>query len=412
MLAPLSNTPRDSAWGSPTLLAQLEGREPTGAPEAEVWFGDHPSSPALVEDGSGRALDAWLADEAGAAGVPARLPFLLKLLAAASTLSIQAHPSKAQAEEGFARENAAGVPRAASGRNYHDDNHKPEMIVALSERFEVLSGLRDLEATRDLLAELGERTDTGQGVAELRDRLGGADARGGADAAEGLASTIGWLLSGDAQHIVDDVIAAASAVSSERFAAELALSRRLAAEYPGDAGVVVALLMNLVTLRRGEAIFVPAGVLHAYQSGLGVEIMAASDNVLRGGLTPKNIDVEELIGVLDATTGPVSLLQPETVAPGVFRYAPPVDDFALVRVESSDDVVEVEISGVAIVLVTSGLVSVSGAKTTDAVTLRPGQALLSSSDESPLRIGGGEAFVAEPGAPADLGESRHADGAA
>ena len=385
MLAALSNTPRDSAWGSGTLIAELQAREPTGAPEAEVWFGDHPASPARVDDGSGLTLDRWLGERGAAAGAPSRLPFLLKLLAAASTLSIQSHPSKAQAEEGFARENATGVPLDDAGRNYHDDNHKPELIVALSDRFEALVGLRDLDTTRALLAELGD------GAGALRARLSGPDA------ATALAGTIGWLLSGDAQGVVDDVIAAASGGSSVRFAAELDLSRRLAAEYPGDPGVVVALLMNLVTLRRGEAVFVPAGVLHAYQSGLGVELMAASDNVLRGGLTPKHIDVTELLRVLDATTGPAALLAPVAIAPGVEAYAPPVPDFALLRVDAPADAVDVATSGVAIVLATAGEVSVTGARADAPLVLRPGQALLATPDESPLRIGGGEAFVAEPG---------------
>ena len=139
MLTRLSNTPRDYAWGSTTLIAELEGRAPSGAPEAEVWLGDHPGSPARVEDGSGRTLDDVL-------GAGERLPYLLKLLAAASALSIQAHPSKEQAERGFAEEDAAGVPVDAAHRNYRDDNHKPEVIVALRDGFEALSGLRDLGA--------------------------------------------------------------------------------------------------------------------------------------------------------------------------------------------------------------------------------------------------------------------------
>lgn len=386
MLAALSNVPRDSAWGSPSLIADLEGREPSGAPEAEVWFGDHPGSPALVQDGSGRTLDEWLGAEGVAGGAPARLPFLLKLLAAASTLSIQAHPSKAQAEAGFAREHATGAPADDPGRNYHDDNHKPELIVALSDRFEALAGLRDLDATLDLLDELAVAGTAG--VTELRRRLSAPDA---------LGATIGWLLSGEAQGVVDDVIATASVASSPRFGAEFALSGRLATEYPGDAGVVVALLMNLVTLRRGEAIYVPAGVLHAYQSGLGVELMAASDNVLRGGLTPKHIDVAELLRILDAATGPAPLLSPEHVAPGIDAYAPPVADFALLRVDAAASSVEVATTGVAIVLATAGEVAVAGARAGEQVVLRPGQALIATPDESPLRLAGGESFIAEPG---------------
>ena len=125
MLVPLSNDPREYDWGSTTLIAELTGRAPSGRPEAEVWFGDHPADPAETPDG--RPLDEWIAAEGASSGVPEHLPYLLKLLAAASALSIQAHPSKAQAEAGFAREEAAGIPRDAAERTYRDDNHKPEL---------------------------------------------------------------------------------------------------------------------------------------------------------------------------------------------------------------------------------------------------------------------------------------------
>lgn len=383
MLIGISNAPRDSAWGSPTLIAELEGREPTGAPEAEVWFGDHPASPSAVLDGTGRTLDQWLAAQDAASGTPPRLPYLLKLLAAASTLSIQAHPSKAHAEAAFAREEAAGIPMDAAHRSYRDDNHKPELIVALSERFEALVGVRDLAATRRLLKALGDA------AAPVQQRLD----------TDGVGGTVGWLLSGDAQDIVDAVIAAATTAESDEFGFELEVSRRLATAYPGDPGVVVALLMNVVTLCRGEGVYVGAGVLHAYLAGLGVELMAASDNVMRGGLTPKPIDVPELLAVLDESAGAVALLQPEPAGEGVERFAPGIPDFALLRVESvSTSPRVVETTGTAIVLATAGEVAVRGAVTADPIVLRPGQALLATPAESPLQVvGAGEVFVAQSG---------------
>src|SRR3954447_12240803 len=133
MLVTLSNEPRDYGWGSSTLLAQLTGRAPSGLPEAEVWFGDHPADPAETQDGT--PLDQWMASVGPSHSAPERLPYLLKLLAAASALSIQVHPSKPQAEAGFAREEADGAPRDAPTRTYRDDNHKPELIVAVSETF-------------------------------------------------------------------------------------------------------------------------------------------------------------------------------------------------------------------------------------------------------------------------------------
>ncbi|KTR93596.1 phosphoheptose isomerase [Microbacterium testaceum] len=383
MLVALSNTPRDYAWGSPTLLAELEGRVPTGAPEAEVWFGDHPGSPARVLDGSQRTLDEWLPAVDGA---PERLPYLLKLLAAGSPLSIQVHPSKEQAVRGFADEEAAGVPRDAASRNYKDDNHKPEVIVALSETFTALAGLRDLDQTRRLVAGLGDAA----GVTALRDRLAAAEP----DAA--LRDAIGWALAEATAAEIEQIVEGAASASSPEFAAEAALVRHLREEYPGDAGIVVALLMNLVELRRGEAIFVPAGVLHAYVAGLGVEIMAASDNVLRGGLTPKHIDVPELLGLVDFHPAAAPRLAPRADGDGVELFAPGIADFALAHVATSAEASRVELRGVSIAVGVAGEAAVTGASGTS-LRLAPGQAALATAEESPLVVSGGEVFVAMPG---------------
>lgn len=381
MLLSLSNVPRDYAWGSSSLLAELEGREPSGAPEAEVWFGDHPGDPADVADGS--TLDAVTGGT---------LPYLLKLLAAGAPLSIQVHPTIVQAREGRRRETALAADDPT--RNYRDDNHKPELLVALSDSFEALSGLRPVAVTLRLLEALGESA----GVAALRARLGGGGLEG--DGLDGggdvLRDALGWLLSGTAQSEVDDIIAAVDAAESEEFDAELAAVRKVAERNPGDPGVVVALLMNFIVLRRGEGIFLRAGLLHAYISGLGVEIMAASDNVLRGGLTPKHIDVAELLSVVDTTPGVVPVLRPATSA-AVTSYEVDVPDFALRRVSLSGTPVSVDVSGPSMVLCTGGEVVVSGA---DAVgfDVPVGSAVYATDDESTLRLAGsGEAFIAEPG---------------
>jgi mannose-6-phosphate isomerase len=371
MLLSLSNVPRDYAWGSQTLLADLEGRTPSGAPEAEVWFGDHPGDPADVEGGS--TLDAVTGGT---------LPYLLKLLAAGDPLSIQVHPTVEQARDGWARETglAADDPR----RNYRDDNHKPELIVALSDRFEALSGLRPVADTLRLLGDL----EQAGGVVALRERL---SAEGDA-----LRDTISWLLSGSASSAVGEIIAAAVRAASDEFSAELACIRAIAARNPGDPGVVVAMLMNFIVLGRGEGIFLRAGLLHAYVSGLGVEIMAASDNVLRGGLTPKHIDVAELLAVLDTTPGVVPVLRPAASGP-VTSFPVGVPDFALRRVALRGAPVSVEVTGPSMVLATGGEVIVKGAEAAE----RPvpvGQAVFATADERTLVLSGtGEAFVAEPG---------------
>jgi len=395
MLIPISNTPRDYSWGSVDLIPALEGREPTGRPEAEVWYGDHPGCPSVVADGSGRTLDAALA----AAGEPP-LPFLLKVLAAASSLSIQAHPTIAQAREGFAREEDAGVPRDAADRLYRDVNHKPEIIVALSDEFRALVGLRPLEDTRRLVAALGEGPARAALTQRLGAEVGGADgAVAGADAgatASVVRDLLAWALTGADADLVADLVRALENADSDEFAEEIATLRAAAADFPGDPGLIVALLMNLVILRPGQALFAPAGVLHAYQSGLGVELMAASDNVLRGGLTPKHVDVPELMRVVDLATGPAPLVVPQEIAPGVREYAPPVSDFALTAVTVTvDQPVTVALRGPAIVLATAGEVEV---RTADAVvSLVPGAAVYVGREDRIEVSGAGAVFVAQPG---------------
>lgn len=409
MLVPLTNEPRDYAWGSTTLIAELEGRAPSGRAEAEVWFGDHPGDPAETPDG--RSLAEWLRTEGASTGAPARLPYLLKLLGAASPLSIQAHPSKSQAEAGFAREDAAGIPRDAADRTYRDANHKPELIVALSSEFHALVGLRDLDVTRRLVDALGTAARPLAEVLAATIPTAPPLAAGASSGASGRVgpstpvAAIEWALSAEAADEVRAVIAAAAGAHSEEFGAELDLVRQLDQEFPGDPGILVALLMNRVTLRRGEGVFVPAGVLHAYLRGLGVEIMAASDNVLRGGLTPKHIDVAELLAVLDATPGAQPVVRPRELAPGVDRFDVPVADFALdrVRVTAGADIT-MPVSGATIVLATAGEVAVAGSASGVSVSLTPGDAAFVTPDEGALRITGeGDLFVASPGADAPAG---------
>ncbi|MFK0241046.1 mannose-6-phosphate isomerase, class I [Microbacterium sp. NPDC090281] len=375
MLLSLTNTPRDYAWGSDSLLAGLEGRTPTGAPEAEVWFGDHPGDPADVAGGG--TLDQFTGGT---------LPYLLKLLAAGRPLSIQVHPTIEQARAGWARESAleADDPQ----RNYRDDNHKPELLVALSERFESLSGLRPVADTLALLDAL----DDNDGVARLKEQL-----RADGDALRGV---IGWLLGGEAQSEVDEIIAAVVAASRQAGAGEwsstLGAIAGVAETYPGDPGVVVALLMNHVVLERGEGVFLRAGLLHAYLSGLGVEIMAASDNVLRGGLTPKRIDVPELLAILDTTPGEVPVLRAAGDG-AVTTYPVPVPDFALERVVLDGAPLTLEVSGPTMVLATAGEVTVTSVEG-ERLALAVGAVAFADATESSITVSGvGEVFVAGPG---------------
>ncbi len=398
MLVPLTNVPRNYDWGSREAIARLQGRPPSDVPEAEVWFGDHPGAPAVIADGSNRTLDAWIAAEGAERGIAEPLPFLLKLLAADSPLSIQAHPTLEQARAGFEREEAAAVPRDAAHRNYRDANHKPEVIVAIDGDFEALVGFRpvaELAALLDVLAV--DDPD----VRRLRGDLDGADEDGGDEdggARSAIATFVGALLTGDVEG-ASALIAATASADAPAFADDFAALRRIEEAYPADPGVVVALLMNRIVLADGEALFVPAGVPHAYLRGLGVEIMAASDNVLRGGLTPKHVDVPELLSVLDVSPGRVALLTPVVEAPGVVVFAPPVPDFSLVRVRRNDAAereTPVELLGATIALATRGRPTIVGS--TDSVTLAPGEACLITPDEAAAGIAGaGEVFLARSG---------------
>ena len=373
MLLHLTNAPRDYAWGSGTLLAELEGRAPSGAPEAEVWFGDHPGDPADVVGGG--TLDAVTGGT---------LPYLLKLLAAAQPLSIQVHPTLAQAKEGWERE--SGLALDDPQRNYRDANHKPELLVALSERFESLSGLRPVAQTLQLIDALAPTA----AVVALRARL----------SAEGdvLRDTLEWLLDGSAGEAVDGVIDAvvtASRGDAGEWSDTLRAIARIADTYPGDPGVVVALLMNHLVLRRGEGVFLRAGLLHAYLSGLGVEIMAASDNVLRGGLTPKRIDVPELLSLVDTAPGLVPVLRPAEEG-AITTYDVPVPDFALRRIVLDGSPTSVPVDGRTMVLATGGTVRIEGADA--AIDLPVGAVAYASDDETELRLSGvGEVFIASPG---------------
>ncbi len=334
MFVGITNSPRDYAWGSTTAIAELLGRSPTGGPEGELWLGTHPGSPASTEDG--RLLDV---------AVGGRLPFLLKVLAADAPLSLQAHPTREQAAEGFARENAAGLAADAARRNYRDPNHKPELIYALSSPFRALCGFRPVAATRELL----EPVAADPRFAPLLDRLGGdAD----------LGPVFEWLITRGPG--VDELVRAAASASAGRSEPEWATVRLLAARYPGDPGVAISLLLNTVELDPGQALYLPAGNIHAYLDGLGIELMAASDNVLRGGLTPKHVDVPELLRVLDTRPLPLPLLEPARPAPGltVFRPEPEIADLELAIAapasESSPTGVEVPLGGRAAILLCLG----------------------------------------------------------
>ena len=338
------------AWGSTTAIPDLLGVPADGRPWAELWIGAHPSAPAILPDG--RTLDAAIAlDPNGWLGAAVvhrfgpRLPFLLKVLAAGEPLSLQAHPSQEQARAGFARENAAGIALDSPTRVYHDPHHKPELLCALTP-FDALCGFRPLAATIDLIASL----PAAQLLQPFADVLQRAN-----EPADALREVVGHLLTmpaGD-QRLLTEQTAAACATYDGSFALATSWMVRLAQRYPGDIGSVVSLLLNVVRLEPGQAIGLTSGNLHSYLSGTGVELMANSDNVLRGGLTPKHIDVPELLRILDCTPLDEPVLRP-TSSPGSTRYAIDAPEFRLDRHELSAARPPIEVVGPAIVLTTAG----------------------------------------------------------
>ena len=293
---------RTYAWGSRTAIAEFTGRAaPAAHPEAELWFGAHPGDPAVLETPNGpmSLLEVIAADPEGQLGASVAerfgdvLPFLVKVIAAEEPLSLQAHPSAQQAVEGFEREDRLRLPLKSPERNYRDRNHKPELLVALGE-FEALVGFRPAARSMALMRAL-DVPALAPYIALLADQ---------SDAAGLRALFTTWITA--PQPNVDELIPEVldGAVSYIRsgaveFAAEARTVLDLGERYPGDAGALAAMLLNRVSLKPGEGVFLPAGNLHSYLHGIGMEVMANSDNVLRGGLTPKHVDVPELLRILD-----------------------------------------------------------------------------------------------------------------
>ncbi|MGI5443689.1 mannose-6-phosphate isomerase, class I [Streptomyces shenzhenensis] len=317
----LDNTIRPYAWGSATAIPKLLGVEPTGEPQAEMWMGAHPRAPSRTARGTlADVIDADPKRELGPEAVTKfgpHLPFLLKILAAGAPLSLQVHPDLAQARQGYADEERRGIPVDAPHRNYRDANHKPELICALTE-FDGLCGFRDPLRAADLL--------DGLGVGSLKPYVDLLHAHP-EDAA--LREVLTAILTADRDEMAHTVAQAATACA--RLGGDHAPYAGIAHHYPGDPGVIAAMLLNHVRLQPGEALFLGAGIPHAYLNGLGVEIMANSDNVLRCGLTPKHVDVPELLRIVRFEPGDPGVLRPEASPDGEEVYETPIDEFRLSR---------------------------------------------------------------------------------
>ncbi len=375
----LTNEPRDYAWGTPGGISRALGRpaDDPDRPEAELWLGAHPGSPTRLVDAPWPDLRAW--EEATGQS----LPYLLKLLSADAPLSLQAHPSARRAVEGFAGEEARGIPRDAPERSYRDPHAKPELLVAVEDGFEALSGFRPVAETRADVQRLAGLADHPRPFRRWAELLDGPD---------GVRAAVGWLLGDDLEAwAVRTDIARTAAGDPGRFD----LVARLSEHHPGDRGVPVALMLNHLTLASGECLWLPAGNIHAYLHGLGVELMGPSDNVLRGGLTPKHVDVPELLDVLDVTEGAPPLLAPEGRGDAVRAYRPPsVASGADVPFELREVVGDavVESRSPAVVLVLDGEFAITAAG--DSRDVGRGDAVFVEDPGTIEFAGAGRAFVA------------------
>ena len=280
-------------WGDKRTIPELLGVEPDSRPWAELWFGTHQRGPSTFQiDGSTRELSSFTGD----------LSFLVKVIAAATPLSLQTHPTTEQALVGFDRENASGMTPTDPDRIYPDSSAKPEFICAISS-FEALCGFQTVEES----LRNCEQHDWG----ELADHL----------LQDGLAQSVRWALS-TTDHVLPENIPD--------------WAQRLATLYPGSGGVVVALLMNHVHLSPGEALFLDAGNVHAYLHGTAVEVMSSSDNVVRAAFTKKHVDVNEFLEIANLSPTPPSNCHPTLIDTGCWQYAIPTDAFGVQRIEVAD----------------------------------------------------------------------------
>ena len=350
----LKNTIQKYAWGSTSAIQELLGEKNfSHEPMAELWMGAHPKAPSLVNwDGQWTGLNDLIAQDPQAVLGPQvankyhnQLPYLFKVLAAAKPLSIQAHPGLAQAQKGFDLENQQGIPMDAARRNYKDPNHKPECICALSS-FRALYGFRPIA---DILSLMGKICPTG--LSSELDQLKNHPDPGG------LKIFFTKLMSMDAERkiqIIDEVTQNAK----QRLEQDPAFhwTAKLAVEYPLDMGLLSPLFLNLIQLKPGQALYLPAGELHAYLDGTGIELMANSDNVLRGGLTSKHVDVSELLKVLSFKPRKVQILDERKMDKTEKIYDSFAEEFVLsaISISADDSYEKSNVNSAEILLCTDG----------------------------------------------------------
>jgi mannose-6-phosphate isomerase len=388
MILKMKNMIQDYPWGSERYLQDLLGLEKTG-PLAELWMGVHPRGMSrLVEPGAASQSLAEYISQNPAALLGAQvnedfgvLPYLFKLLAAGEPLSIQAHPSKSQAELGFARENELGIPLDGFNRNYKDDNHKPEIICAITDYW-AMKGFRKPDEVLSYFSPWCPSS--------LQSVLFTVPS---SDESSFLKSFFISLMNlGDPQ--IKELLNAALNWCSTQNDDACRWVLKLQDKYPGDTGILSPLFLNTLCLKPGEALYLPAGELHAYLQGLGVELMANSDNVLRGGLTRKFMDLKELEKILLFESADAMRILPELESDGSAVYKTPSREFELVRLDCRNRSITLEGDyPVSVLVVLLGDITLSEGD--DSLLLKPGEScFLPCPGVSRLIQGPGIAFLA------------------
>ena len=385
----LKNTVQEYAWGSHTAISDLLGKpSPSDNPQAELWAGAHPKSPSLVKYG-----DKWISlaeliekhpeeilGKAVAERFDNRLPYLFKVLAAAKPLSVQAHPSQKQAKHGFERENRLNVPLKAPDRNYKDDNHKPECICALT-RFWALNGFRKISDIIPLLEKIGLEK-------EFDDLLKEPDSRG----LKRFFHSIMTMDDDRKKEVIGNAVINAKIYSKEDTAFEWMI--RVYNEYPADIGVLSPIFLNLICLEPGQAMFLPSGELHAYLDGVGIEVMANSDNVLRGGLTPKHIDVHELLKVVNFEERDINILSPLKISDYESEYSSLADEFVLSVISVRKDMTDANFlnKSVEILLCTDGSATIRDLDENHTIPINKGTSVIVPASVDKYHIKGNATF--------------------
>lgn len=363
----ITNTANDYSWGSEILIPKFFGVEPNGEPQAEIWLGSHSSNPSRYVD-NGLPIDNDVS-----------LSFLVKILAAAKPLSIQAHPNKIQAEEGFVKENILNIHHNAFNRNYKDDNHKPEMIIAIEDGFKALCGFKDVNEAVKTIEEISqhvEYSDDNNVLMEFKDVIL-------QNGSLKIKKTVKELLETNFGVVVSIALnnGLKSMQGRDTASEEIRTLVEISSYFPNDVGIAIATMMNTVVLSKGEALFLPAGNIHAYVSGIGLEVMANSDNVLRGGLTTKYIDGEELVHILDGSIMENPILKPE-VKSGVKVYKP-ISDFTVYDAKGKELNIELHNENAIAVALEKSTISING----DEMNLDKGESVLIREEEKLISSG-------------------------